>query len=288
MRIINAKFLTSSPTLAAAADFGTSEVAFLGRSNVGKSSLINALCGVGGLAKSSSTPGKTQLINFFEVFFTADLAGEKNAAKSVPNSNLARDLAGNSARSLTQNPAPNAAQNLAQNAAQNSSQPPAKPEKIRAIFVDLPGFGYAKVSKKTHANWEKNLAEFLQKRANLRLFVHLKDARHTALASDDNLAAFVRAFLRGDQRLLTIYTKCDKIAQSQRAALLRADPAALCVSNTKKTGLEAARNAIFAGIFGGAGGEILGGAGDSGGEILGENSRENGAEFGEGADDVLV
>lgn len=209
MRIINAKFLTSSPSLALSPDFGVSEVAFLGRSNVGKSSLINALCGVNSLAKSSQTPGKTQLINFFEVTF-APQKDEENLSK--PNLILPQ-------------------------------------ERIRVVFVDLPGFGYAKVSKQTHAQWEKNLSEFLQKRANLRLFVHLKDARHPALEIDQKLEEFLRAFLRGDQKKLTIYTKADKITQSQRN-LITKDADALCVSNTKKSGVSEARMAILAGVLG--------------------------------------
>ncbi len=61
----SAQFITSAANIAGAPEFAMSEVAFLGRSNVGKSSLINALTGRKNLAKSSSTPGKTQLINFF-------------------------------------------------------------------------------------------------------------------------------------------------------------------------------------------------------------------------------
>ena len=69
IRALSAKFITSSPSIKEAPSFVTSEVVFLGRSNVGKSSLINALVNQKNLAKSSSTPGKTQLINFFEAEF---------------------------------------------------------------------------------------------------------------------------------------------------------------------------------------------------------------------------
>ena len=69
IRALGAKFITSSPSIKEAPSFVTSEVVFLGRSNVGKSSLINALVNQKNLAKSSSTPGKTQLINFFEAEF---------------------------------------------------------------------------------------------------------------------------------------------------------------------------------------------------------------------------
>ena len=71
----SAQFITSAANIGGAPEFAMSEVAFLGRSNVGKSSLINALTGRKNLAKSSSTPGKTQLINFFEVKFKKRFGG---------------------------------------------------------------------------------------------------------------------------------------------------------------------------------------------------------------------
>ncbi len=195
IKITDAKFLISSPNLALCPDFGMSEVAFLGRSNVGKSSLINALTGRNSLAKSSSTPGKTQLINFFEVAFDRD------------------------------------------------------GEKIPAIFVDLPGFGYAKVSKSMHADWHSNLNDYLKNRPHIRSFVHLVDARHFDLEADLNLKDYLRSFVRGDQKILTIYTKADKLNQSAKAALRKADPAGLLVSTLKKTGLDEAREAVFGSMF---------------------------------------
>ena len=95
--ITEAKFFTISTKLADSPSPDRAEVAFLGRSNVGKSSLLNTLTNRKGLAKSSSTPGKTQLINYFEIKFKTD----------------------------------------------NEELP-----YLFARFVDLPGFGYAKVFKK--------------------------------------------------------------------------------------------------------------------------------------------
>ncbi|NLY04288.1 MAG: YihA family ribosome biogenesis GTP-binding protein [Campylobacter sp.] len=69
IKVGDAKFIISSPNLSLSPNFGLSEVAFIGRSNVGKSSFINALVNQKNLAKSSSTPGKTKLINFFEANF---------------------------------------------------------------------------------------------------------------------------------------------------------------------------------------------------------------------------
>ncbi|AGZ82022.1 ribosome biogenesis GTP-binding protein YihA/YsxC [Campylobacter fetus] len=196
IRIVSAKFLTSSVNSLDAPDFGISEVAFLGRSNVGKSSIINALTNHQGLAKSSSTPGKTQLINFFEVIFDND------------------------------------------------------GQKIPIIFVDLPGFGYAKVSKSLHSAWQKNLDEFLRNRINIKTFVHLVDSRHSNLEKDENLGVYLSEFIRNDQKILNLYTKCDKLNQSERSKVLKMDSSAILVSSTKKTGIDKAVKTIYNSIFG--------------------------------------
>lgn len=160
----NARFLTSAQHIAQAPSPQSSEIVFLGRSNVGKSSLLNILLGKK-LAKSSATPGKTQLINFFGVEFVND------------------------------------------------------DEILPLVFVDLPGFGYAKVSKEIKAKWEKNLLEFLQKRSAIKLFIHLRDARHPNLAQDDEVLQFLTNLKRGDQEIITIFTKADKLTQSEIAKL---------------------------------------------------------------------
>ncbi|MCI6313656.1 ribosome biogenesis GTP-binding protein YihA/YsxC [Helicobacter sp.] len=160
----NARFFTSAQHIAQAPSPQSSEIVFLGRSNVGKSSLLNILLGKK-LAKSSATPGKTQLINFFGVEFVND------------------------------------------------------DEILPLVFVDLPGFGYAKVSKEIKAKWEKNLLEFLQKRSAIKLFIHLRDARHPNLAQDDEVLQFLTNLKRGDQEIVTIFTKADKLTQSEIAKL---------------------------------------------------------------------
>ncbi|WP_298023208.1 GTP-binding protein [uncultured Campylobacter sp.] len=293
----SAQFITSAANIAGAPEFAMSEVAFLGRSNVGKSSLINALTGRKNLAKSSSTPGKTQLINFFEVKFkqklAADSDGSQNetpqdlaskealssaahcaqdhaeAAASERNlkqdfvlnlksvsvdfrsdreTDLAAGFAPNSAQSSEINSSDKSALNLAGNPA--FSDLASLGENISLIFVDLPGFGYAKVSKKLHYIWQKNLDEFIKERLNIKLFVHLIDARQFDLTIDKNLQNYLASFLRGDQKVVRLYTKADKLNQSERAKLLRHDPQAVLVSTLKGSGLQKAREIIVRGAFG--------------------------------------
>ena len=293
----SAQFITSTANIAGASEFAMSEVAFLGRSNVGKSSLINALTGRKNLAKSSSTPGKTQLINFFEVKFKQKLAADsdgsqnetpldlasKEALSSAANcaqdhaeaaaseqnlkqdfvlnlksasadfrsdrkTDLAAGFASNSAQSSELNLSGGSALSLADNSA--FSDLVSLGENISLIFVDLPGFGYAKVSKKLHYIWQKNLDEFIKERLNIKLFVHLIDARQFDLAIDKNLQNYLASFLRGDQKVVRLYTKADKLNQSERAKLLRYDPQAILVSTLKGSGLQKAREIIVREAFG--------------------------------------
>ena len=179
------KFLKSAPSIKEAIKPNFLEVALLGRSNVGKSSFLNAFTNQK-IAKVSSTPGKTKLINFFEI--------EENDKKY--------------------------------------------------ILVDLPGFGYAKVSKSVLKDWGRNLDEFLKNRFNIKLFIHLRDARHPNLDIDNNVDEYLKSFLRKDQQILTIFTKIDKLKQSEIAKLKREYPNALMVSNIKKRGFDQVRKRI--------------------------------------------
>ena len=293
----SAQFITSAANIAGAPEFAMSEVAFLGRSNVGKSSLINALTGRKNLAKSSSTPGKTQLINFFEVKFKQKLAASADGSQNETSPDLASKEALSSAANCAQDHAeaaasernlkqdaflnlksasadfrsdretdlaagfaPNSAQssklNFTGRSALNLADNPAFSdlaslgENISLIFVDLPGFGYAKVSKKLHYIWQKNLDEFIKERLNIKLFVHLIDARQFDLTIDKNLQNYLASFLRGDQKVVRLYTKADKLNQSERAKLLRYDPQAILVSTLKGSGLQKAREIIVRGAFG--------------------------------------
>jgi GTP-binding protein len=196
IRVIKAEFAKSSPSIAEALDEGVMEALFLGRSNVGKSSLINALCSKKQLAKSSSTPGKTQLINFFDIMYEDE---EKR--------------------------------------------------RFNARFVDLPGFGYAKVSKEVKRKWEESLNSFIKKRVSARLFIHLIDARHTALEIDKSVGEYIDSILRADQRVLNIYTKSDKLTQNESMTILK-DKNALLVSVLKKRGIDEVNERIFNLLFG--------------------------------------
>jgi len=185
VEIVEAKFVTSAPNITAAPDsFEQNEVVFMARSNVGKSSLLNALTNHKGLAKVSSTPGKTRLINYFDVMF------------------LDRD-----------------------------SQ-----EKCEAKFVDLPGFGYAKVSKSIKHDWEKNLTDYISQREQIKLFIHLIDCRHPHLDIDTSVSDFLFDNVRENQFILQIFTKIDKLNQKEQSALRREFPNAMMVSSSKKRG----------------------------------------------------
>jgi len=194
-RVVEAQFIKSAQSIGDSLPEDMSEVVFLGRSNVGKSSTLNSLTQRKNLAKSSATPGKTQLINFFE---TRYLYNEV----SYP---------------------------------------------VR--FVDLPGFGYAKVSKSLKEVWQKNLVEFIKHRVSIRLFIHLRDARHPHAKIDDDVEEYISEFIRPDQRYLTVFTKIDKLNQKERAKLKRDFPGSITVSNLKKNGHDRVHVEILQTIF---------------------------------------
>ena len=192
--IVDAKFITSAPNVNAAPESEQqNEVVFMARSNVGKSSLLNALTNHKGLAKVSSTPGKTKLINYFDVTF------------------LDRD----------------------------SSQ------KLVAKFVDLPGFGYAKVSKSVKHDWEKNLTDYIANREEIKIFIHLIDCRHPHLEIDTSVSDFLFRNAKENQYILQIFTKIDKLNQKEQSALRREFPNALMVSSAKKRGISKIVKVIY-------------------------------------------
>lgn len=238
--ITSAKFIISATNFSQSPHFALSEVAFLGRSNVGKSSLINALTRQKNLAKSSATPGKTRLINFFEVSFKLNLKEQNLSEDALEN------LGANSKQNL--NSQGNESQNLSVNSSQNAefqSENSNQSDKFTLIFVDLPGFGYAKVSHAQRAEWDKNLDEFLKKRQAIRLFVHLRDARHENLALDESINEYLQSLKSPSQSILQVFTKADKLNQSQKTRLCKTYPNALLVSSAKNTGLAQLENALI-------------------------------------------
>jgi GTP-binding protein len=136
------------------------EIAFLGRSNVGKSSLLNALVGAKA-AKVSSTPGRTRAINFFEV------SGERRAPK--------------------------------------------------LIFADLPGYGYAKISKSISAEWPGFIEPYLATRKTLALCICIVDANVPVRTNDRQLLDWLRSV---DRELLVVATKVDRLSGNERTRRL--------------------------------------------------------------------
>jgi len=156
MRAREASFVTSAATPAAFPEEGSPEIAFAGRSNVGKSSLLNMLVGKKGLAKTSSTPGRTRLLNWFDV---------------VPQSGP------------------------------------------RLGFVDLPGYGYAKVPKAMRAGFGPLVETYVKNRGTLALVVVLIDARRGA---EDEEVELLGWLAETGRRALVVLTKCDKLPKNQR------------------------------------------------------------------------
>lgn len=148
MKIHSAEFVKSAFEQAHWTTDGLAEISFLGRSNVGKSSLINSLLGRKGLARTSNTPGRTQSINFF-------LINE------------------------------------------------------RFYFVDLPGYGYAKVSKTMRADWGVMAEEYLAGREELKLSIQLIDARHKPTRLDDQLNEWL---VFNQKNHIVVATKADKLS----------------------------------------------------------------------------
>ncbi len=150
MEITQASYIISSANYEQCPVADRPEFAFIGRSNVGKSSLINMLCNKKNLAKTSATPGKTQLINHFDILSS---------------------------------------------------------DKKKWYLVDLPGYGYAKISQRDRNRWEEMIHHYLRKRENLRCVFVLIDSRHEPQAID---LEFIRNLGKWSVPFALIFTKADK------------------------------------------------------------------------------
>jgi len=166
MFIKSAKYIISSPDYEKCPAPDKKEYAFIGRSNVGKSSLINMLCNNDKLAKTSGTPGKTQLINHFEIVSVK----EQTAA-------------------------------LTKIQAQGT----------RWYLVDLPGYGFAKVSIRSRRRWEQMIENYLRKRENLQMVFVLIDSRHTPQNLDLD---FLNQLDKWEIPFAMVFTKADKETQA--------------------------------------------------------------------------
>ncbi|MEE3349384.1 MAG: ribosome biogenesis GTP-binding protein YihA/YsxC [Candidatus Gastranaerophilaceae bacterium] len=150
-KFLQAKFVISAEKLSQCPAFNLPEFPMLGRSNVGKSSFINGLANHKKLAKTSNTPGKTRLINFF------DFSG-------------------------------------------------------RFMIADLPGYGYAKVSKEAQNKWQKYLEEYLLKREEICYLIQLIDGRHDIQKNDYQMREWVKAY---DLPIITVVTKMDYVPKNK-------------------------------------------------------------------------
>ncbi|HEX8773983.1 MAG TPA: ribosome biogenesis GTP-binding protein YihA/YsxC [Pyrinomonadaceae bacterium] len=151
MKITSAEFIKSAFTEADWLHDQVPEISFLGRSNVGKSSLINSLLGVRGLARTSNTPGRTQALNFFLI-------------------------------------------------------------NKRFRFVDLPGYGFARVPKNVRATWGEMATNYLAKRLSLVLSIQIVDTRHEPTTLDLQLNEWLRA---NAKPRVVVATKSDKLSQNE-------------------------------------------------------------------------
>lgn len=185
-----AAFLASIGKLSELPPEGPLEVAFAGRSNVGKSSAINAIAGRRRLAFYSKTPGRTQTLNFFSV-------GEQ------------------------------------------------------ARFVDLPGYGYARVPDAVRQDWDQLAGGYLASRESLVGVVVIMDARHPFMPHDVYLIEWLRPFGR---ELLVLLSKADKLSRRAAAETLQNARSrvgdAILFSGETGDGVEEARERLAAWLFG--------------------------------------
>ncbi|PKM82978.1 MAG: YihA family ribosome biogenesis GTP-binding protein [Firmicutes bacterium HGW-Firmicutes-14] len=151
MRILSAEYIISAPGPKQYPEDNLPEIAFAGRSNVGKSSLINRLVNRKALARTSGSPGKTRLLNFYRI-----------------NDNF--------------------------------------------YFVDLPGYGFAKVPRDVKAQWGKMIEGYLLNRENLRAVIQLIDIRHAPSQEDVQMHDWLKHY--GIPAILAV-TKADKLPRSK-------------------------------------------------------------------------
>jgi len=175
MKVLEAEFLTSAAEKSVGAgwpDEGPPEIAFAGRSNVGKSTLLQALMQRRGLVRISGTPGRTRLINFFRV-----VVAPEDGRGTAEDQSGRRELR----------------------------------------FVDLPGYGYAKVSKEEREKWLPFVDQYLSERACLKVVVLLLDPRREVGLDESEIAKYV---LPRGVFVIAVMTKADKLSKHERKPAL--------------------------------------------------------------------
>lgn len=156
---------------------GRGEAAFIGRSNVGKSSLVNMILNRKSLAYTSKRPGKTQQFNYFTVNDKVGIEKELKYGDDVPG----------------------------------------RKDMDSFYIVDVPGFGYAKVPEKQKQEWLQFMKEYISSRNTLRVLFHLIDSRHGPTGEDQNIMNFVGEYLPSSATYVVVLTKADKNIKNNNA-----------------------------------------------------------------------
>lgn len=243
--VANARFITSASSIKNAKEISTTEIAILGRSNVGKSSFINMLLDAK-LAKSSQTPGKTRLVNFYAAdFIRIEEEGEGVLSKVDKTCSVERKVDRTNQAQLVERKVDLATTDRTKPLLSKTDRTksleretpiaPSLPNSIAIEILDFPGFGYAKVSKGLKREWDSMLHDFLQRRSSIKLYVHLVDSRHLALPIDEKIARYLEGIARGDAMVLRIYTKADKLTKSELHRLKTLEPNSFFSSTNKKS-----------------------------------------------------
>ena len=182
IRVLDARFLTTAVEEAGWPAADLPEIAFVGRCNVGKSSMINALTGRRKLVRVSNTPGRTRTLNFFDVLL--ERGGLRRTVR----------------------------------------------------LADLPGYGFAKVSRAERASWERMITTYLQRRTSLRGVVAIVDAEIGATEDDVRTLAYL---VSAGRRVLVAATKLDRLGKAHRKPRLAAIAERLSVPRDTVLGFSA-------------------------------------------------
>lgn len=196
MRVVESKFNTSAVKPEQYPPTPFTDIAFVGKSNVGKSSMVNTILSRKAIAKVSGKPGKTRLVNFFDV----RLKNENN-------------------------------------------------EDVFLTLVDLPGYGFAKVSKTARKSWKKMINLYFKERIQLNGVISLVDIRHKADSKDKIMIEMLQT---SKIPFLVVGTKSDKLPKSKIAAAIKKrqeefnlQPGQIVpFSSLKKTGIDGVMNWI--------------------------------------------